>query len=1496
MQRALAGTRGVAADAGRQAGLSFGNEFQKAFNDSMRGVNDQMAKMSKDATKAVESNFKPELARIMDGEASKIENRLDEAGDKGGARFTKRATARITNLSGAFQALFGGVDRAAGDGGDRAGNTFSRRFSTVVNSSVGKSAIQAANSFAKLYGSLAAGGTAIAGLVGGISALVSGLYLLATAAASAGASLIALGGLLGGLIQGGIALAIAFKGVFGAISSGMKAAGADTGATAAATVAAARRIADARARIAEVQIRNAQRLEDANDRVADAERGLTRAQQNALNAQQKLNAAREEAAQDLEDLGFAVEDAALNERRALLRLEEARDELAKAQALPEGSKARDEAQLAYDEAAFAAKMATKNLLELAAEQEAADAAGVEGSGKVVDAKNDVIDANNAIAEAENELARTRQEAAEVAADADRDLAKARLDLARATEDASAAQSKASSEANKYNEALQKLSPSAKEFVTYLVGMRDEFAAFKRAVQEPFFDEFNRPFREMVETLLPIAQTGLAGTSRVMGLLAAQFAGALTNNAEQFGAALEFNNSILAKFSEETATGNSAIGNMVDVMFRLLEAIKPVTEVFTDWLVGLTESVALATDSASEMDTLTGFFDRAGRRMALFGEIFGAVFSLFGTLSRAAGAGIQNLLVYFRDSFEGMNQSAEENIGELGMYFFNVSENIKPILDLLGQLSLVFLSLGAAPELGESFEILQGVVEPLKQIMADSLGAGPALANLVVSVVELLAAFSESGALTVFFDTLNGIVSAAVALAGSPIGQWVITTLGPMLAAFKALSLVFMGFQFVTNIMLGSILKLASPFMAVIGFFQQAGGVGMGLRIVMLTLRTAFAAMLGPVGLIIGAIAILIPVFVKLYKENESFRAAIDSLIDTFMTLVKTLIDALMPIVQMVIELFMELAEALMPVVAMIIETLVPIIVMLVDVFLAMLVPAIKVIAVIFKVVFDIIIALLKNVILPAFTLAFKLMIIPLQLLMFWIETLFSFIKIGWDRWGQPALDSIMVKWESFKDGASERLQGVKDKVSEIFESIQKLWNKYGQPAIDAVKNAIETFKNSIAGGDGPLEAIKKAFKALFDGLWGVAKEPLNSLIKNINKYLIDNLNKVTKPFGLTISQIPTFADGGPVKGKGGPRSDSILARVSNGEYVMKASSVKKFGQSTFDALNNGRFPTGGLSDWAEGAIDGLKGVGSGILDLIKSGPAKAMMYLFNKTVGPMASELKGDDRFLVRLAGSVIEKLGEALNVWAGKKQDAYDDAQTSSGSVPPYTGPPGGWTYPLSRRYPGKNWPGHSPYWAIDIASPTGTGVRAASAGVVAVMRNLGDRSYGRYIVLSHAGGKQTLYAHLDAFKTKQGATVKTGDLIGLSGNSGGSRGPHLHFELKPGSDTIRGMAALGVKLASGGTVRATPGGVLALLAEGGRHERVEPLNSSGLSMRDYMLIDAMVRKFAVMNREGGIGGGGMTVRVYIGDEELKDMVRYEVVENQTGLARDLAIGRRRY
>ena len=89
-----------------------------------------------------------------------------------------------------------------------------------------------------------------------------------------------------------------------------------------------------------------------------------------------------------------------------------------------------------------------------------------------------------------------------------------------------------------------------------------------------------------------------------------------------------------------------------------------------------------------------------------------------------------------------------------------------------------------------------------------------------------------------------------------------------------------------------------------------------------------------------------------------------------------------------------------------------------------------------------------------------------------------------------------------------------------------------------------------------------------------------------------------------------------------------------------------------------------------------------------------------------------------------------------------------------------------------------------IDVAQAYGQDVRAAAGGRVAFAGDQG--SYGTTIVIEHPGGRQTRYAHLSATDVRPGDVVDPGQVIGKSGSSGRSTGPHLHFEVLDGGRPV--------------------------------------------------------------------------------------------------------------
>jgi murein DD-endopeptidase MepM/ murein hydrolase activator NlpD len=109
------------------------------------------------------------------------------------------------------------------------------------------------------------------------------------------------------------------------------------------------------------------------------------------------------------------------------------------------------------------------------------------------------------------------------------------------------------------------------------------------------------------------------------------------------------------------------------------------------------------------------------------------------------------------------------------------------------------------------------------------------------------------------------------------------------------------------------------------------------------------------------------------------------------------------------------------------------------------------------------------------------------------------------------------------------------------------------------------------------------------------------------------------------------------------------------------------------------------------------------------------------------------------------------------------------------------------TRRYSGL--PGTHP--GIDIAIPRGSHILAAAGGTVVQVGE--DSVYGRFVRIAHAEGYESLYAHAAEVLVRPAERVGKGAVIALSGSTGASTGPHLHFEIRKDGEPIDPGALVG-------------------------------------------------------------------------------------------------------
>lgn len=185
---------------------------------------------------------------------------------------------------------------------------------------------------------------------------------------------------------------------------------------------------------------------------------------------------------------------------------------------------------------------------------------------------------------------------------------------------------------------------------------------------------------------------------------------------------------------------------------------------------------------------------------------------------------------------------------------------------------------------------------------------------------------------------------------------------------------------------------------------------------------------------------------------------------------------------------------------------------------------------------------------------------------------------------------------------------------------------------------------------------------------------------------------------------------------------------------------------------------------------------NGVLYTVKSGD----------TLSSIAKKYKGDINEILEYndtGGSTTLVPGDTLLIPNGennitKTTSPKTTATPRFASYPTYSGY---YLYPLQKGVRTQGIHGHN---GVDFGAPRGTPVYASADGVVKVSNyrdgNPWFGGYGNYIMIEHPNGTQTLYAHLSGVDASVGDTVRQGQVIGKTGNTGRSTGPHLHFEVR--------------------------------------------------------------------------------------------------------------------
>ncbi|WNN95013.1 tape measure protein [Microbacterium phage Magritte] len=435
------------------------------------------------------------------------------------------------------------------------------------------------------------------------------------------------------------------------------------------------------------------------DRLARAEYGLSKAQRAVTKAQQNLNKAREQALEDLIDLRTEVSRASLNEERAIANLMQARDAYNNVMADP-SSQAGDKA-----DAAVAIKEAEADLADVRKQNTQnqkdlieAEKRGIENSERVIDAKEDLQDAIYSEKDAQKAL-KDEYKGGSAAASA----------LATATDE--------------YNEALAKLSPSARSVVLALIGMQDQWNAMRGDLQENFFSQFAGDMDKVPRIIQNIGNF-LRPASRAMGQFVSSLIDLLsspewTRDLAQIG---EQNGRVLEK--------------MGDILISLAGFFKDViiaAEPFTDWMMNSLAEGADNMDRLLDTEEARGSFrewlstvsDRLSKWWQIIKNIGATLFN-YGSAASGFGDWLSDGFLKTTENWRAASEAAMQE----GSPFRQFLEDIEPLLSNVNGL------------LGDFFGWLRGeIMDPdniddandLVTLLRDDLG--PALGDFLDALAK-----------------------------------------------------------------------------------------------------------------------------------------------------------------------------------------------------------------------------------------------------------------------------------------------------------------------------------------------------------------------------------------------------------------------------------------------------------------------------------------------------------------------------------------------------------------------------------------------------------------------------------------------------------------------------------------------------------------------------------------------------------------------------------------
>lgn len=400
------------------------------------------------------------------------------------------------------------------------------------------------------------------------------------------------------------------------------------------------------------------------------------------------------------------------------------------------------------------------------------------------------------------------------------------------------------------------------------------------------------------------------------------------------------------------------------------------------------------------------------------------------------------------------------------------------------------------------------------------------------------------------------------------------------------------------------------------------------------------------------------------------------------------------------------------------------------------------------------------------------------------------IKTGTVNKIKDIVGSAKSKFNGFKNSVYTIFRNIKNKISErVGEIVQKVKDMPGKMK-KGVKDGAHKVKEGFTFVAGKMvDGIRKGVNGVIDAVnWA-----WNKLGGKKNKF-----GKWAKPswYAHGTDGHPTNAPAVVGDGKGSNAGSELVTRpggqqylspskltlvpIEKGTHVTPAKTTKKMlgSMAHYAKGTKGHEDLGlGIDGPWEAFKSGAKWLKDKVLDGIDWTKEKAgniAKKLFDMGIDALGIKMPDSDDTMAQMsknAFKLIKKQG--IKKLTGKAQDKKDEETASGGAKPDFN-------YPVTSPFGPRSSPGgigSSKHMRVDFGFPHGTKVPAQTSGSVTHAGPLGG--YGN-VVKVKSGELEVIYAHLASWAKKVKDNVLEGDIIGKSGNTGNSTGPHLHYEVR--------------------------------------------------------------------------------------------------------------------